>query len=246
MWKYERGQCIGSGRHGMVFAIKRRVSCLEGDTPLVAKVAGEGVLDHEIAIVNALQAKGIQGVHPIIEVHHSTNESCMVMPRAPTDLFELITRRDFAARNYHFTRRFLLSTTRTLHQCHEAGVYHLDIKPENILCTSTDLDTDFQIIDFGSSRMRTPFRATELACTLCYAPPEVTRDHTMRTDATCIDVYMLAATAYAIYFQLTPAHNRHRRESCTPLDTIFDSALAPESQRCDMEWMRKAVQALPV
>ena len=94
--------------------------------------------------------------------------------------------------------------------------------------------------------MRTPFRATELACTLCYAPPEVTRDHTMRTDATCIDVYMLAATAYAIYFQLTPTHNRLKRESCTPLDTIFDSALAPESQRCDMEWMRKAVQALPV
>jgi serine/threonine protein kinase len=53
---------------------------------------------------------------------------------------------------------------------HAQGIYHLDIKPDNILLTS---DNRLVLVDFGASRQGLSTGTTSQAFTLDYAPPEV-------------------------------------------------------------------------
>ena len=75
-----------------------------------------------------------------------------------------------------------------LHVAHQAGVYHLDLKPANVLLLkNSDNSVSVKIIDFGLSRVATSLRDDAAACmsqtglsyfgaavfgTLDYAPPE--------------------------------------------------------------------------
>ncbi|BAZ09203.1 serine/threonine protein kinase [Calothrix sp. NIES-4071] len=53
---------------------------------------------------------------------------------------------------------------------HAQGIYHLDIKPDNVLLTS---DNRLVLVDFGASRQGLNNCTTSQAFTLDYAPPEV-------------------------------------------------------------------------
>jgi serine/threonine protein kinase len=53
---------------------------------------------------------------------------------------------------------------------HAQGIYHLDLKPDNVLLTS---DNRLVLVDFGASRQGLSTGTTSQAFTLDYAPPEV-------------------------------------------------------------------------
>jgi len=58
--------------------------------------------------------------------------------------------------------------------CHKNGISHRDLKPDNFMLKSKDLNAEIKIVDFGSSRK---FKHNEKMITFCgtseYLPPDI-------------------------------------------------------------------------
>jgi WD40 repeat protein len=89
--------------------------------------------------------------------------------------------------------RIFIPILNGLHAVHEAGMLHLDIKPENIYMRS---DGNPMLIDFGSARqaITTTGHMQRIALTHGYAPIEQYPDKGKQGPAT--DIYALGATMY--------------------------------------------------
>ena len=65
--------------------------------------------------------------------------------------------------------------TRALIALHEQNIYHLDVKPENIIYVSKDAHSDMKLADFGCSMVVDHADETknEILGTIGYVAPEV-------------------------------------------------------------------------
>lgn len=65
--------------------------------------------------------------------------------------------------------------TRALIALHEQNIYHLDVKPENIIYVSKDPHSDMKLADFGCSMVVDHADETknEILGTIGYVAPEV-------------------------------------------------------------------------
>lgn len=92
-----------------------------------------------------------------------------------------------------------------LSEIHAAGLYHLDIKPDNILI---DKNGNAFIIDFGASKQQSVnndgvSRTSAFACTPEYAPLELTTGNVSNIGPWS-DIYSIGATAYRMLTNQIP------------------------------------------
>ena len=117
----------------------------------VKSVAAEHYNPQEIEILQHYLQDCPTVVH-IQSVFHEAEESLIVMEEMHGgDLLQRIaTKLCYPEDQAQIVFRTLLET---LQYCHDRGVAHCDIKPENILLVSPDSDTDIKLTDFGMAKV---------------------------------------------------------------------------------------------
>lgn len=103
------------------------------------------------------------------------------------------------------TRNILTQILDALTEVHEAGIYHLDIKPDNILI---DRKGNAYLIDFGASKVQSQSGdgvncTSAFSATPEYAPLELT-DGNIQNIGAWTDIYSIGATAYRMLTGVVP------------------------------------------
>lgn len=183
------------------------------------------------------------------------------------DVFDLISHSDFPVNNTTMCMYLLQNIVPIVHDCHLCGVYHLDIKPENILLQRPippPLGPSFQshfspiLIDFGSA-WRTRQQASgslrqELRLaggTYSYSAPELLCQRTLsnRFPLDKADVWSIGALLYAAYFKdLIDPHrkdvylnNIDLLDDENPVKEILTHTLADYCQRWSINELHKKI-----
>ncbi|KAJ7167976.1 kinase-like domain-containing protein [Mycena filopes] len=113
--------------------------------------------------------------HPgVVDFHHiftdgPENEFVFMVLGLETDnMLDLIFRRQVYVDRPALVKQAFLEVLDAVAQCHDAGVFHRDIKPQNILCTSAG--TGIRLADFGMATHED--ESTVFRCgTLAYMSP---------------------------------------------------------------------------
>jgi serine/threonine protein kinase len=186
--KYTGATRVGHGAAGTVY----RARSVTFDRLVAIKVF-HGTLDDERLQRNfqrECQVLGRLGGHPhIVAVHDSgiTDDDRPYLVMAYYDLGSLPTDQ---ALDPTEAGGVAVAVAEALQAAHDQGVLHRDVKPQNVLRSSTGA---VALADFGIS-VRGPAELTSAAATASYAAPEVLQDHQAAAPAS--DVYGLAATLY--------------------------------------------------
>jgi predicted Ser/Thr protein kinase len=127
---------------------------------------------------------------------------------------------------------YLADVAEAVHEAHQNGILHRDLKPHNILIdvrTDEALLTDFGLAKMGRAAPADPGSITEsgrhlsrVAGTLPYMSPEQTHDADQATEAS--DVYSLGATLYELLTGGPPFVAKSRAEL---VDRIREEEPAP-------------------
>ncbi len=116
----------------------------------------------------------------------------------------------------------------SLHEAHQNGLTHCDIKPANIFVTGTGTELDFvKVLDFGLVRLRSVQTGetasltgeATVACTPAYAAPEIARGDASYDHR--VDIYAVGCVAYwLLTSQLV-------FEAKNSMQVLFDHASTP-------------------
>ncbi|MCL4206383.1 MAG: protein kinase [Pirellulaceae bacterium] len=105
---------------------------------------------------------------------------------------------------------WMVAIAKALHYAHAKGIYHLDIKPTNIMLNES---RQVQVVDFGLALrdQHRLLRFGERSGTMAYMSPEQARGETDRVDSRT-DVYGLGATMYAMLTRRAPFESQDMDE----------------------------------
>ena len=123
------------------------------------------------------------------------------------------------------TKGFLKELVSIVFKLHQHGMWHLDIKPENIMCRDGDI-TDLVLIDFGHSLFHNKEKSYILPNrgTVGYSSPEQLRGVCTAKG----DVWSIGATLYVAIFKEYPVDKwseKTKELSITPLTELFSRLL---------------------
>ncbi len=183
-----------NGQHDIVLFDERKAS-------LFSRIIENS--DREATVLKDLTAKGIQGISSHIEDFYQHNTHYIVM--------EWVKGRSLASWDYSyvlahesfpvvFLESVLKQVLKLLIPIHEAGYYHCDIKPQNIIISEQGHIT---LIDFGAVRSRVYQHDANVAISPGFSPPEFYPSHRAQIGP-WTDLYMLAAMMYNIITRKVP------------------------------------------
>uniref|UniRef100_A0A6C0C8Q7 Protein kinase domain-containing protein n=1 Tax=viral metagenome TaxID=1070528 RepID=A0A6C0C8Q7_9ZZZZ len=156
---------VSKGTYGEIFMIKY-VPCEE---MVAIKRQDFGITAiMEVAILKFLDHANIIQLRDIYVL--KDDEINMIMPFYRNNLLNVIGKRNMQEK---YVIKYTNQLLKALEYCHEMGVIHQDIKPDNIMVTN-----DFKkviLIDFGISNIYSydKVRYNSAVCTLPYRPPEI-------------------------------------------------------------------------
>ena len=123
-----------------------------------------------------------------------------------------------------------------LQAAHSKGIYHLDLKPANLLFKQTDTGLMVKIIDFGLSGVASSLRdevspnnnnsKTVLAQNIVagthdYGAPEQLGDNKYGTISAKTDLFAFGATLYRLMTEQSPRHLNPKRLADAPLELFY-------------------------
>ncbi|MEN8218929.1 MAG: serine/threonine-protein kinase, partial [Pseudomonadota bacterium] len=115
-----------------------------------------------------------------------------------------------------------IQVAQALQKAHEKDIFHLDLKPANLLLKSSESGIAVKILDFGLAKIATSLRqvadsrqrqsarsqlAQQVFGTFDYAPPEQWGDREYRLVSAKSDVFALGKTLYRFFSGKRPQHN---------------------------------------
>ncbi|XP_072563831.1 serine/threonine-protein kinase pim-1-like [Paramormyrops kingsleyae] len=176
---YHQGELIGEGGCGAVYAGTRKADGfpvaikyarkddeeleLPGlDGPIPLEVALMMLVSHESSCANVLK---------LMDWFNGPNEYIMILERPDPcqDLFQFCDGKGgFLSEGV--ARHVLVQVLRALRHCRDSGVYHRDLKAENLLIRTDTLEV--KLIDFGCGDKWKDSPYVEYSGTEDFAPPE--------------------------------------------------------------------------
>lgn len=135
-------------------------------------------------------------------------------------------------------RSYLCQILDALAAIHAAGIWHLDLKPANIM---VDKKGQVWLIDFGASKQQGASggatSSTGVCYTLGFAPPEQTAQR-LDKFGPWTDFYALGATLYKLLTNAAPPLSSDINEDETPdKRKVFAMPGVSEEMRCLVVWM---------
>ncbi|OIT39866.1 PREDICTED: CBL-interacting serine/threonine-protein kinase 4-like [Nicotiana attenuata] len=262
--KYQLNHLLGRGSFAKVYHAR----CLNDGTDVAIKVMNKNTTvdaSLEQIIIREVSAMHRLNHHPnIIKLHEvmaTKTKIYLVMELAPGgDLSSKLSR--CGKFSYSTARFYFHQLVSALHFCHQNGVAHRDIKPQNILL---DKEGQLKVSDFGLAALSEQFSNSLLqtACgTPAYAAPEVVYRKGYdgaKADAWSCGVILFSFLAGKLPFDdssLTKLHlAKHRREfqfpDCVqkPARSIISRLLDPNpntrlsiEELMELPWFKKSAK----
>ena len=172
---YEVGNELGSGGFGTVYD---GIGARNRNQVAIKFVARKKVCKWDmlnktkvpLELKLLLQAQVVPGVIRLIDFYDKDDHFIYVMekPEPCQDLFDYITEK--GTLKEPLARHFLRQVVQTVIACKNEGIFHRDVKDENLLVELRTLD--LKLIDFGSGAYVKDGFYTDFDGTRVYAPPE--------------------------------------------------------------------------
>lgn len=232
--KYELGRILGEGNFGKVKFAKNietglsfAVKILEKKKILNLKITDQ--IKREIATLKLLKHPNIVRLY---EVLASKTKIYMVLEYVNGgELFDKIASRGKLPEKEG--RRLFQQLIDGVSYCHDKGVFHRDLKLENILI---DGKGNIKVSDFGLSALPQHFRSDGLLHTTCgspnYVAPEILANRGY--DGAAADVWSCAVILYVILTGYLPFDDRNLAvlyQKITRGDVQIPKWLSPGAQR---------------
>lgn len=148
--RFEVGEVLGRGTTSLV----RAARCRQTGELFACKVMSKSKITQrarvveEISILKTARHQGLVRLH---EVAETSDELLLLMDLAlGGDLYERIVQKIRYTESE--TKRLMRTLLDALKYLHGQGVIHRDVKPENILLTSREVDTNIKLSDFGLAK----------------------------------------------------------------------------------------------
>ncbi|XP_051873954.1 serine/threonine-protein kinase 17B-like [Pristis pectinata] len=165
---------------------------------------------HEIAILE--MAKSNPRVIDLYEVYETNNEIILVLEYAAGgEIFNLcVADRDEAPTEKEVIR-LLQQTLEGVAFLHRNNIVHLDLKPQNILLTSSSPLGDIKIVDFGlSRRVGSVGELREITGTPEYIAPEILNYEPISTET---DMWSIGVLVYMMLTGESPFQGEDKQET---------------------------------
>lgn len=193
---YELGPVIGKGNDGQVV----RAVNLETGSRVALKIMQRRV-NPDDNLSEGDYMKRVQSKHivKVEEVFRRGDMEYIVMELAEMDMLELVNA--LGSIEEDVARHFFRHLVHGVDACHQAGVVHLDIKPDNLIIVDDETRNGcIKLTDFGLSALwegpNGPIAFTKACGSNGYAPPEILKGEEPY-DGRMADVWSCGVVLYA-------------------------------------------------
>ncbi|MED6187692.1 hypothetical protein PIB30_078850 [Stylosanthes scabra] len=203
--KYELRELLGVGASAKVYHATR---VTDGKSVAVKAVSKRNVLanglaenlEREISVTRRLRH------HPniinLLEVLATKTKIYLIMEfAAGGELFQKVA--DGGRMTEDVARKYFRQLISAVKHCHSAGVYHRDLKLDNLLL---DDDGDLQVSDFGLSAVKNQIRPDGLLHTVCGTPAYVAPEILAKKgyNGATVDVWSCGVVLFALTVGFLP------------------------------------------
>nr|XP_046226815.1 serine/threonine-protein kinase 17A [Scatophagus argus]XP_046226816.1 serine/threonine-protein kinase 17A [Scatophagus argus] len=186
---------------------------------------------HEIAVLElATASTRVVNLHQVYEM---ASEMVLVLEfAAGGEIFnQCVSDREDEAFSEDDVKRLMRQILEGVSFLHQNNVVHLDLKPQNILLTSSSPLGDIKIVDFGLSRMVSSHQELrEIMGTPEYVAPEILNYEPI---STATDMWSIGVLAYVMLTGLSPFLGEDKQETFLNISQLNVSYTEEEVQQLD-------------
>lgn len=173
MERYHLIEKIGEGTYGVVHKARDRVlNEIVALKRIRLEAEDEGIPSTAIREISLLKQLNHQFVIRLFDVIHSEKKLTLVFEYMEQDLKHFLDHQD-GPLPLEIVQSLCLQLLKGVHYCHQRGILHRDLKPQNLLINSDD--NTLKLADFGLARsFGIPVRSfTPEVVTLWYRAPDI-------------------------------------------------------------------------
>ncbi|XP_051796466.1 serine/threonine-protein kinase 17A isoform X1 [Acanthochromis polyacanthus] len=186
---------------------------------------------HEIAVLElATASHRVVNLHQVYEM---ASEMVLVLEfAAGGEIFnQCVSDREEEAFSEEDVKRLMRQILEGVAFLHQNNVVHLDLKPQNILLTSSCPLGDIKIVDFGLSRMISSHQELrEIMGTPEYVAPEILNFEPI---STATDMWSIGVLAYVMLSGISPFLGEDKQETFLNISQLNVSYTEDELQHLD-------------
>jgi len=197
---YDQRKELGRGKFGVVYHVKDKQTdrCYAAKHIRIRKPEQKEKVVEEI---NLLKKFSNPHIIRFIEAFENPGQVILIMEYLDGgELFERVAGEDFNLTESDCCQ-FMKQICRGVSYLHDHNIVHLDLKPENVVCTQRD-NTQVKIIDFGTAKQLGPGEKVKVLCgTPEFVAPEVVNYDFISTGS---DMWALGVICYILLSGFSP------------------------------------------